>query len=236
MTATLSGTHRRLAAAEQSADHALTDFDGEMPMKKTSLATALMLAIATPAAAQTAPEVPGKVDAARVVAGAYKLDTNHSQVVFSVNHFGFNVYHGLFGGLTGMLVLDPKDPTATMVAIDIPLANVVTTSEELNKHLKAADFFNVEKYPTASFKSTSIAVSGTSAKITGNLTLHGVTRPAVLDARFTGAGTNPTSKALTAGFEATTSVRRSEFGMNYALPLVADQVDLRITAAFEKAD
>ncbi|MFD1951058.1 YceI family protein [Sphingomonas arantia] len=191
---------------------------------------ALALAAATPALAQ----VPGQPNAAAVQAGSYATDPNHSQVAFAINHFGFNVYNGLFGNITGTLTLDPKAPKAAKVVIDVPVAEVVTTSAKLNEHLKTADFFDTAKFPTAHFESTSVVPQGTRAKITGNLTLHGVTRPVTLDARFVGTGANPMSKAQTVGFEATTQIQRSQFGIVKYVPGVADTVDLRITVAFEK--
>jgi polyisoprenoid-binding protein YceI len=190
-----------------------------------------MFFAAAPAGAE---EVPGKVDASRVTAGTYKVDTSHTQVVFEVNHFGFNAYHGLLGGATGTLTLDPAKPEGAKLAIEIPLKEVVTTSTELNAHLAKDDFFDVAKHPVATFTSTKIDVSGEKATITGDLTLRGVTKSVVLDAEFTGAGENPMNKALTAGFEATTTLKRSDFGIDYALPLVSDEVDLRVTVAFEK--
>lgn len=190
---------------------------------------------AMPLAWAQAPEVPGKPDPARVAAGTYKVDPNHTQIAFTVSHFGLSNYHGLFGGSTGTLSIDPKRPEAASVVIEVPLAKVLTTSDELNAHLKTPDFFDVAKYPVATFRSTKIEPQGNRARITGDLTLHGITRPVVLDAGFTGAGTNPMNKALTAGFEATTTIRRSEFGITHVVPLVSDEVILNITVAFEKA-
>ena len=200
-----------------------------------ALIAVTLVAAAAPAIGQKAPATPpGAADPARVRAGTYKVDGAHTQVAWSINHFGINAYHGLFGDVTGTLTLDPARPSAAALAVDIPIAKVATTSEALNKHLLNADFFDVGKYPTASFRSTRIEPKGTAARITGNLTLHGVTKPVVLDARFTGAGDNPMSKAATIGFEATTTIKRSDFGMSYGIPMVGDQVDLRITAAFER--
>ncbi|MGQ9366793.1 YceI family protein [Azospirillum sp. ST 5-10] len=205
-------------------------------MKPFALGLCLFLAV-SPAAAQTAPpQIPGQPEPSRVVAATYTVDPGHTQVAFAVNHLGFNVYHGLIGGSTGTLTLDPARPESASVAIEIPLAEVVTTSPELTDHLKTADFFDVANHPTATFRSTSVTVDGTRARIAGDLTLRGVTRPVELDARFVGAGMNPMHKTLTAGFEATTSIRRSAFGIAFALPAVADQVDLAITVAFEKPE
>ena len=205
--------------------------------RSVAVAAIIALALVSPAAAQSAPpERPGKVDVSRVAAGTYKVDTDHTQVAFTVNHFGFTDYHGLIGGSSGTLTLDPKQPGAARVEIEIPLAAAITTSKALDEHLRKADFFETAKYPKATFRSTRIEVDGERARIVGDLTLRGVTHPVVLDARFTGAGVNPMNKAATIGFEASTTIKRSAFGMTYVVPMVSDQVDLQISAAFEKAD
>jgi polyisoprenoid-binding protein YceI len=198
----------------------------------------LLLALATvfaPALAQDAPSfVPGTADASRVSAGTYEADPDHTQVAWAINHFGISAYHGLFGGITGRLSIDPARPAAAALTVTIPVGKIVTTSEELNAHLRTADFFDSEKFPTATFTSTRVAVSGTTARVSGNLTLHGVTKPVVLNARFTGVGDHPMKKVPTIGFEATTSIKRSDFGISKYVPLVGDQVDLSITGAFDR--
>ncbi|EJW13201.1 YceI family protein [Rhodovulum sp. PH10] len=199
-------------------------------------AAVVVPAVTGPALAQSATELPGRVDPSRVAAGRYTVDTDHTQVVFTANHFGFTDYVGLIGGATGTLTLDPAKPDTAKVTIDIPLKSVVTTSSKLNGHLQTADFFDTKKFPTATFESTEIAAEGNTARITGNLTLRGVTRPVVLDARFTGAGVNPMNKAATVGFSATTTIKRSDFGVSFGLPVVSDEVGLEIVAAFEKAN
>ena len=193
------------------------------------LATTLALFAAVPVIAQS-----GQPQTSRIVAGSYTADPSHTQVAWSVNHLGFNLYNGLFAGTTGTMTLDPANPAKAAVAIQIPLDKVVTTSDALTAHLKRADFFDTAKFPVATFKSTSVTVRGTAATIAGDLTLHGVTRPVSLEARFVGAGDNPLSKAATVGFEATTSIKRSDYGIKFGLPGIGDQVDLRITAAFER--
>lgn len=199
-------------------------------MKKLLAAASLAaVMIATPVLAQT----PGAPDASRVTAATYKVDANHTQVVWSVDHMGFSILYGMFGSMSGTLTLDPAKPQDAKVVIEIPMSGSTTTAPNFTKHLSSPDFFDVEKFPTAKFESTSVAVSGQSAKITGNLTLHGVTKPVVLDAKFTGAGTNPMSKAPTVGFSATAKVKRSDFGLGRVVPVVGDEVDLKITAAFE---
>jgi len=119
--------------------------------------------------------------------------------------------------------------------VDFPIVGVRTTSAELDEHLKKPEFFDAAKFPTAHFESTSVVASGMNATINGNLTLKGVTKPVTLKAKFIGAGKGPMNSADTVGFEATTTISRSAFGISYGVPLVGDQVDLTIAAAFEKS-
>lgn len=198
-----------------------------------SVLTVTVLALG-PVVAQDAPTLPGAPDPARVQAGTYVMDPAHTQVAFTVNHFGFNNYIGLFGNPTGSLTIDPKQPEKASLTVEIPMNEARTSSTTLDEHLKKPDFLDTAKYPTAKFVSTAIKVEGTEAEITGNLTLHGVTRPVTIDAQFTGAGIHPMNKKLNIGFSGTTMIKRSEFGIGQYVPLVSDEVKLAITAAFEK--
>lgn len=206
------------------------------------LAFAATLAITIPALAQTtaapaptAPAtVPGAQDVSRIKAGIYTVDQWHTQVVWGVNHLGFNLLDGIFGNPTGKLTLDPAHPDKASVSLDFPIAKVLTTRPALTEHMLSAAILDATAFPMATFKSTGVVVTGMTAKISGNLTLHGVTKPIVLDARFMGAGVNPNSKKDTVGFLATTSFKRSDFGIKYAIPIVSDKVDLHITVAFER--
>jgi len=210
-------------------------------MRRITLALPALAAIPLALVAQTAPpQAPGKADPARVTAGTYTTDPNHSQVGFEVMHFGFNPYFGLFGDVAGTLSIDPKSLSAAKVDVTIPVSSVVTSSKGLNEHLLRAgkdgakpDFFGPAP-ADARFVSTSVVAKGMEAKITGNLTLNGVTKPVVLEAEFTGAGTNPYSKKATVGFEAETTIKRSDFGLTTAIPFVGDEVELDISVAFEK--
>ncbi|MDX3884007.1 MAG: YceI family protein [Sphingomonas sp.] len=205
-------------------------------MRKIMIAAALAVtsAVAIPVIAQMPTTAPGAKDPSRVKAGTYTVDSAHTQVLFEVNHLGFNDYFGLFGNATGTLKLDPANPAAASVAIEIPIAKVATNSDGLTKHLLGPDFFDAAKFPTATFKSTSITVDGNDAKITGDLTIKGVTKQVVLDAEFEGAGVGPMNKKDTVGFEAETKIRRSDFGISYGIPMVPDQVELKISVAFER--
>ena len=197
---------------------------------------ALPLLAAVPLIAQSGPPAgpPGKADPVLVKAGTYEVEKTHTQILWTVNHFGFNDYFGLFGNPTGTLTLDPAKPNTAKVVIDIPVADLATSSTGLTDHMKKPDFFDAVKFPSAKFESTSVVATGTKAKIMGNLTMMGVTKPVTLDAEFTGAGTNPFRKKETVGFHATTTIKRSEWGMKYGIPLVSDDVRLKISVAFEK--
>ncbi|MCG6119490.1 MAG: YceI family protein [Blastomonas sp.] len=206
-------------------------------MRKTFAILALVAA--TPLIAQGA-QVPGQKDASRVTAGTYKADPGHSLIGWEVNHFGFNDYYGLFGDVAGTLTIDPANLNAAKVDVTIPVGKVTTASAGLTSHLLRAgkdggkpDFFGPSP-ADARFVSTKVMASGTTAKITGNLTLNGVTKEVTFDAEFTGAGTNPFNKKETIGFEAETEIKRSDFGIAYGLPMVSDEVELDISVAFEK--
>ena len=202
-----------------------------------------MTALAPALTAQGAPQVPGAKDPARVTAGTYTADPNHSLIGWEVNHFGFNDYYGLFGNVAGTLTLDPANPSAAKVDVTIPVASVTTASKGLTDHLLRPgkdggkpDFFGPAPAP-ARFVSSAVKVDPkdpTKAMITGDLTLNGITRPVTLEAEFTGAGANPFNKKPTIGFEAETSIRRSEFGIGAYIPVVGDEVELDISVAFEK--
>ncbi len=204
--------------------------------RKSVLIVCAAVALAVPAIAQVAmpgSALPGVPEAKRVVAGAYKVDANHTQVVWTLNHMGITPLSGDFAASGGSLDLDPAKPDAAKVSVDFNLATMTTLVPAFTTHLLSADILDAAKYPTANFTSTSVVVSGASAKITGNLTFHGVTKPVVLDAKFYGAGDNPRSKKLNVGFSATTMIKRSDFGIMYS-PQVGNEVELEIYAAFEK--
>lgn len=191
-----------------------------------SLAAAVLLSSA--AQAQTT-QVP-----AAVKAGAYKLDPDHSKVTWSVTHLGFSTYVGQFAGATGTLKIDPANLAATELLVTIDANQVGTLSAGLDKHLKTPDFLDTAKFPTATFKATRVARTGErTADITGDLTLHGVTRPVVLNATFNQAGVNFVDKAYSLGFDAKGVIKRSEFGIGGYVPAISDEVTLHVAAEFK---
>jgi polyisoprenoid-binding protein YceI len=201
-------------------------------MKTLALhAVAAALLLSTPALAQTAPNT----DPAAVPAGTYALETSHARVVFSLSHMGFSTWYGDFSGTTGTLTLDPKNAAAAALAVTIPVASVSTTNAKVDSELKAANWLDATQFPTITFKSTKVTLTGaTTAQVAGDLTLHGVTRPVVLDATFKASGVNMLTKAYTVGFEVKGRIKRSDFGVKTYVPLIGDDVDVTISAPFEK--
>lgn len=209
-------------------------------MRLRTAVLAAVFAVATPAIAYQASQVPGAKDASRITGGTYAADPSHTLIGWRVSHFGFNDYFGIFGDVSGTLTLDPKNPAAAKVDVTIPVSKVTTASAGLTGHLtkapeagKKPDFFGANA-ANARFVSKRVTVNGTDADIVGDLTLNGVTREVTLDATLAGAGANPMSKKETVGFHATTTITRSQFGINFAVPAVSDDVKLDISIAFEK--
>jgi polyisoprenoid-binding protein YceI len=148
-----------------------------------------------------------------VKAGTYSIEPNHTQVDFSITHFGFSNFHGLFSGASGTLELDPTKIDRTRLEVTVPIDTVLTTSTALNGLLRGEQWFDAPKFPTATFTSTKVTPSAVdAATIAGNLTLHGVTRPVTLEAKLVGSEINPLDKAYTVGFDGIVKIKRSDFG------------------------
>lgn len=205
-------------------------------MRRSLILAAAALALAgVPAIAQlaTAPDQPGQPIASRVAAGTYQVDPNHTQVAWEVNHMGFSILEGMFPVSGGSLTIDPAKPAATRLDVTIPIDAVATTSEPFAHHLKTDQIFDAAKFPTARFVSSGVVPrGGNKATVTGMLTIKGVTKPVTLDATFIGAGINPQNKKPNIGFGASGTVKRSDFGVALAAPIVSDEVRLHIHAAF----
>lgn len=166
----------------------------------------------------------------------YKIDPKHTQVTATWNHFGFSHPFANFGQVDGTITYDPQNVGASSVKVTLPLAGLDTTVPALDEHLRSADFFDAVKYPTITFASTKVEAAGDrKLRVTGDLTAHGVTRPVVLDVTINAVGPHPVWKTQMAGFDATTTLKRSEFGVDRYVPKdasspgVADAVQIRIT-------
>jgi polyisoprenoid-binding protein YceI len=169
-----------------------------------------------------------------VQAGSYVLDPAHGKITWSVDHMGFSTYVGQFTDVAAHLDLDVRNPAASKLDASVRMDSVRTSHGELDKHLKTADFFDTAKFPSASFRATNVRlVDRDTANITGNLTLRGVTRPIVIKADFNQAGINPVDKQYTLGLDGEAKIKRSDFGINYGLPMLGDEVTLHLEAEFK---
>ncbi len=160
----------------------------------------------------------------------YKIDANHTDVVASWSHFGFSNPIAHFGKVDGNITYDPANVGASKVEVTIPLSGLNSHVGDFDDHLRSADFFDAEKFPNITFKSTSVKAAGKGKlKVTGDLTIKGVTKPVVLDVTINKTGVQPMAKREAAGFSATTTVKRTDFGLGLYAPNVSDQVKLSIT-------
>jgi polyisoprenoid-binding protein YceI len=167
----------------------------------------------------------------------YTLDPGHSQIVFSYNHLGFSTTQSMFSGFTGEIMFDQADPAASSVTVSFPVMSMITGLDARTQHLMSPDFFDAAADEMVTFTSTAIEVTGEkTAKITGDLTLNGVTKPVVLEAVLNMAGEHPMEKKLWAGFSATGMVLRSDFGLGLYAPYVGDEVQLEISIEAMKAE
>ena len=193
------------------------------------LSTAPLLAGAT-----AAPSPLAKAQA--LPAGTYALEKSHAKLLWSADHMGFSDYYGRFDAFDATLTLDPKAPAKSALTVTIDIASIDSDIAELDETLKGAQWLDAAKFPTATFRSTAVTPAGPGrARVDGLLTLHGVTKPVTLDVRLHGAGMNPLAKAETIGFDATATIRRSQFGVATFLPAIADAVKLTISAEFHPA-
>ncbi|MDX7951640.1 YceI family protein [Lichenihabitans sp. Uapishka_5] len=174
-------------------------------------------------------------DASKVEAGTYAVEPNHTQVLFSVNHMGFTTYTGQFTKASGTLTLDAAKPDASKLDVSVDVGSVTTPSDKLSDELKSDAWLDAGKFPAITFKSTKVVKTGADmAKVTGDLTMHGVTKTETLTVKFNGAGVNQLDKKYTTGFEVSGKIKRSDFGVKTYVPLIGDEVTLTIAGAFEK--
>lgn len=160
----------------------------------------------------------------------YTLDPNHTYVLWHIKHFGFSTQVGKWYA-SGTLVLDKDNPANSRVDAVIKVADMATGHPELDKHLKEKLFFDTAQFPTATFVSDKVDVTGEkTAKVHGILTVHGVSKPVTLDVTFTQSGVNPITDNMTVGFAATTNIKRSGFGIKTLLPGLGDEVKIIVEA------
>jgi polyisoprenoid-binding protein YceI len=165
-----------------------------------------------------------------VAAQKYDIDQNHTKLTFSWNHLGFSNPSASLEKISGDFQFDAADPTQSSISVTFPLEGLHSGVAKLDDDLKSPGFFDAAKYPEITFKSTKVEKAGTDGlKITGDLTVHGVTKPVVLNARINKIGDNPMGKGPSAGFEADAVLKRSDFDVGKLVPAVGDEIKVHIT-------
>lgn len=184
-------------------------------MKALTLVAGILLLVAQSGIAQTS---------------TWVSDPNHSEVDFSISHLTVSKVHGRFGAVNATIVYNPVDVTRSTVTATIGVGTVDTGVDQRNTHLKSPDFFDVTTMPTATFTSTGVAKNGEKLTVTGNLTLHGVTKPVVLDVEGPSKPVTDPKGDQHSGFSATTKIDRTAFGIGSKFPaaMLGDEVSLDI--------
>jgi len=165
----------------------------------------------------------------------WNADLNHSKLTFSVTHLGISDVDGLFNKFEASAIANKADFSDAVFELSVNVASINTQIEMRDNHLRSTDFFEVEKYPSMTFKSTSITkVSKDRYKLNGNLTLRGITKPVTMDLWYRGTIENPQSKKLTAGFQLTGTLKRSDFevGPKFPAPMLSDEVKIKADGEF----
>lgn len=193
-------------------------------MKRTFFAASLALATATATVAVADAE-------------KYVLDASHSQILFSYDHLGYSTTWGMFSGFEGEIMFDQENPAASSVSVSMPVNSMFTGWEAREAHFMSPDFFDASDDELVTFASTGIEVTGdNTALITGDLTLNGVTKSVVLDAQLNAANEHPMAKKPWAGFTASTTLLRTDYGVGNFAPFVSDEVQVQISVEAMKAE
>jgi polyisoprenoid-binding protein YceI len=171
------------------------------------------------------------ISAAPALATTYTLEPNYTQVVFSWDHLGYSFPTAQIAQGNGMLEFDAMDPTRAALQVTLPLASLISGVPDLDERLKSKDFFDVARFPVATFKSTKVEKGGSADRlmVTGNLTIRDVTKTVVLDVKMLKLGSNPRTQVATVGFNATGRLKRSDFGLGAYVPQVGDEIALQVT-------
>ncbi|MGJ8546817.1 MAG: YceI family protein [Sulfitobacter sp.] len=172
-----------------------------------------------------------------MAADKYELDASHSQILFSYQHLGFSTTYGMFSGFEGEIMFDAEDPAQSSVNVSMPVKSMLTGWEARTAHFMSDDFFGAADDELVSFVSTAIEVTGDdTANITGDLTLNGVTKSVVLDAKLNQAADNPMAGKPWLGFDATTTLLRSDYNLGKFVPNISDEVSVNISIEAGKAE
>ena len=164
----------------------------------------------------------------------YQVDGVHSTLIFKVKHLGVSNFYGRFNSISGNLTLDGADPAKSAVEVQVKAESIDTGNEKRDQHLRGPDFFNVKQFPAISFKSREVKKAGENGyQVSGDLTLHGVTKP--LTAQFTRTGTGKNFQGgEIAGFETTFKLKRSDFGMSFMLQGLGDDIEVTLSVECAK--
>jgi polyisoprenoid-binding protein YceI len=178
------------------------------------------------------------------LASSWEIDSAHAATNFAVRHMMLSHVKGTLGQVTGKVELDDKDITKSVVSASIDAKGVDTKNQKRDDHLRSKEFLDVEKFPTITFKSTKIekGAGDSQLKVTGDLTIHGVTKSVTLDTEVTGEVANPFTKVVTRAISATTSINRKDFGLNWQVPMAnngvvaGEEVKISIEAELMRKD
>jgi polyisoprenoid-binding protein YceI len=196
----------------------------ELPVQVLSRVFAASLLFASASAVNAAPIT-------------YQLDATHTFVLLSRSNYGFSNPFIVAAIDQGTLVFDSSDPSKSSVQVTLPVAKINTFVDQLNREFQSAMFFDIDKFPTITFQSTRVQPLGNAKyAITGNLTAHGITRPVVLHAQLNKVGENPMTRKQAIGFDATATLKRSDFGLGFNAPNVSDEIALKITMQADAKD
>lgn len=165
----------------------------------------------------------------------YNIDTAHSAVIFRAKHMGVSYNYGRFNDFSGTITLDETDVSNSLVELEVKTASVDTANAKRDQHLRSPDFFNAKQFPVITFKSTEVKAKPgkeNMLEVVGDLQLHGVKKSITVDVELTGSGSSPNAGELI-GYETTFALKRSDYGMNFGMQAVSD--DIRITVSLEAA-
>ena len=172
-----------------------------------------------------------------VYSADYVLEPVHTQILFFCDHLGFSKSQGEFLKFSGRFTFDPDNPAASYAEVSIDTNSIDMDNGKWNDHMRNEDFFDVKKFPTIEFKSTKVEIeSERQARVHGDLTIIGQTHPVVLAVTYNKSGVHPFSGKFISGFSATTTIKRSQYGMTYGLPALGDDVEIRLEIEGERID
>lgn len=161
-------------------------------------------------------------------ATTYTIDNSHTSLIFAVSHLGFSDTYGRFNKISGTVAWDASAPAASKFDVTIDANTIDTNDAKRDDHLKNADFFNVKQFPLITFKSTKVVEDGDKVSVTGDMTMHGVTKPVTLSLTKLKEGATP-FKDVRIGFRGTTTLKRSDFGMNGMQGGIGDEIAIMLS-------